>query len=281
MFKIKHNSPFLEEKASFREFFSFIRAETGLFMTGIAISGYLLFNPVSLKMIFLALSLFFLSSSGYSYNHLTDRKEDLINNKRLNLFVTNNKGIIFVILFIILSFVSSLFLSRVSFLLFLICLVASIFYSISRIKKIIFVKNIYTAFFVSITFLLGAAVKNPITTEVIAYLPFIFLFGFTLNLLGDIRGYHGDKSVGMKTLPIIFGIDGAKKIIYFITGIFAVSVIALNFKMLYPLLPFMLLISFFLSKDEIGKTRICLLLSFIFFASILIAIKSRWWLFAV
>jgi 4-hydroxybenzoate polyprenyltransferase len=252
-----------------KELFFFTRPETCLFMSGIAISGCLFFNVLDVGVVFLFLAVFFTSGTAYSINYLTDKEEDVANNEKINVFVTNGKGVFAVVLFILVSFISSLFLSKLSLIFYLVCLCWGLFYSLFKIKKIFLLKHFYIAMTFVITFLIGTTYGNELTVEMFTYLPFIFLFGFLLNLLGDLRGHEGDKSIGMKTIPIVFGHKTAKRVIYLVVGLFSGLVVYLNFIELFPLLFFVLLFSFFLSRNDLKSARLCLLSSFVFLPFIL------------
>jgi 4-hydroxybenzoate polyprenyltransferase len=251
-----------------------MRPETSFFMSGIASSGYLLFNDPGVGWIFLFLTVFFTSAVAYSINYLTDKEEDLVNNITPNAFVVNGKGVFAVASFILVSFISSLFLSKLSILFYLICISMGLVYSTFKIKKIFLLKHVHIALTFVVTFLIGTTVGNELTIEMLTYLPSIFLFGFLLNLLGDLRGCDGDKSIGMKTIPIVFGYSTTKRILHLIVGLIFISVVVLGRGALFCLLPFMLLISFFLSVDNLKSARLCILSSFIFLPFVLVIMRG-------
>jgi 4-hydroxybenzoate polyprenyltransferase len=114
------------ERKNALEFVSFMRPKIALTITGVAVSGYLLFNPLDWKLIFVILSSFFVTAGAYSFNLMTDREEDRINNKRLNQFVLNNKGYVFVAFFLALGTFFCLFLSRLSVLFYILALVTGV-----------------------------------------------------------------------------------------------------------------------------------------------------------
>lgn len=257
-----------------KEFASFTRIETCLFITGISVTGYCMFNRIGVDLLFLFLSIFLGAGASYGYNHLTDRKEDMVNNRRLNCFVLREgagKGLVFA-LFLSGFFIS--FLLPITFvLLYSLLMFLSVVYSGLGVKRMFVIKNIFTGFTIALTFLAGSVVSHELDFEVLSYFPFIFLFGLTLNILGDIRGYEGDRFAGVKTIPLAFGKNTAKKLVYLITGVFTVSVVVFRFANLYPLIPFMLLISFFLHRDDHRKSRISILSSFIFFSLFILVLN--------
>jgi 4-hydroxybenzoate polyprenyltransferase len=259
--------------SSLREFLSFMRVETCLFISGMAATGYLIFNPFSSSVIYSFLTVFFLSAAAYSYNHLTDRKEDAINNKKLNIFVINSHGRWLVIIFLLLSVSFSLSLPKYTFLAYMLWIIASLGYSAFSIKRTILLKNLYTALVIGISFLIGATAEGIFSKTMLIYYLLISSFGFNINLLGDLRGYKGDRLTGINTIPVRFGYGTGKRIFYGIFSLFLVSLLILNIKFLYPLMVFVLLAVFFLKADDLIKTRYSILSSFISLPVVLIFSK--------
>jgi len=255
------------------EFLSFVRIEICLFVTGISLSGYLLFNPIGFKVFPLFLAMVFGTGASYAYNHLTDRREDVVNNKILNSFVLNidlGRKIVF---FLFLSgLLFSIFLSPASVLLYSSLVILSLIYSGFRIKEMR-IKNVFTGFSMALTFLVGSCVAGFLSIEMLYYFPFIFIFGFVINMLGDMRGYTGDKKIGMKTIPIVFGFKATKFVIYTTAGIFLVFITIFNFLILYPLIPFIFLALLFLQKNNLRGTRFAILSSFISLPVFIIMLK--------
>ena len=53
----------------------------------------------------------------------------------------------------------------------------------------------------------------------VGYILFAFVISLIREIVKDIQDIEGDKAVGLKTYPIVFGIVGAKIMIYVLTGI--------------------------------------------------------------
>ncbi|MCJ7816734.1 MAG: UbiA family prenyltransferase [Candidatus Aenigmarchaeota archaeon] len=257
---------------SVRQFRSFIRLETCLYISCIGVSGFLLFNPLSITILPLFLAVLFLTGASYAYNHLTDKEEDRINNKRLNIFVTNGLGIPVVYGMLSLGFLFSLFLPLPSFLLFILGIPLIIAYSRLRVKEIFFVKNLYTGLTIGLTFLIGAAAGGFILAAFMSF-PVAFFFGFMLNFLGDIRGYEGDMVAGVKTLPVAIGIDSSKRIAQYLFLGFSSSILILRCYPFYPLALFPFLISLSLAFDNHKTARALIITSFMVFSSLLFILK--------
>ncbi|MCK4714897.1 MAG: UbiA family prenyltransferase, partial [Candidatus Aenigmarchaeota archaeon] len=174
-----------------------------------------------------------------------------------------------------ISLMSAIFLSRVSFFLYLIGIPLVLAYSGFRIggrrvKEIFVLKNIYTGLTICLAFLIGAWAADTAAFAVFPYVPLIFLLGFTLNALGDIRGYDGDIAAGVRTIPVVFGVGTAKLVLYSVSGFFIIYVLAMNSMLFLPLIPFMLMISIFVSMGKHKHARFSILSSFIFLFAFLV-----------
>lgn len=256
--------------SSLKDLLSFMRVETCFFISGMTLTGYLIFNSFSLNIIYSFLAVFFLSAASYAYNHLTDRKEDLINNKKLNRYVTNEKGPFIVIFLLLLSIFFFLSLSKMSSLAYFLWILACLGYSAFGIKRTLIIKNVYTGLVIGVAFLIGATAEGFFSSSMIIYYFLVSAFGFNINLLGDLRGYEGDKLTGIKTIPVRFGYGVGKKIFYSVFSLFLLSIVILNFKLLYPLGIFIFIAVLFLTTDDLIKSRYSILSSFIFLPLVLI-----------
>lgn len=250
------------ERKNVLEFVSFMRPKIALFITGITASGYLLFNSIDTKLIHVILTSFFASIAGYSYNLLKDKEEDLINHKRLNLFVVNRTGNYLVIAFVIISAFFSFFLSTISLLLYFILIITAFTYSYFKIKNVFPFKNIYTGFIIGLMFLLGATANSVISNVMIAYYILISLHVFTLSLISDLRDYRGDKYAGIKTVPVMMGYEFGKKVAASLLILFLMIALTLNMKGLYPLIPFVFLILLYVYKNRPKAAHLLLMKSF-------------------
>lgn len=256
---------FLEsERKRALEFVSFMRPKIALTVTGVAVSGYLLFNPLDWKLIFVILSSFFVTTGVYSFNLMTDREEDRINNRRLNQFVLNNKGYVFVALFLTLGTFFCLFLSRLSGLFYILALVMGVGYSKFKIKKVFPFKNFYAGFILPLTFFIGAAANSQISDKTFIYYLLISLYIFTISLISDLRDVRGDKASGIRTIPVVWGKNLGEKAIYFSLSIFFLSVISTKSLGLYSLLPFLVPVAFFIKMGNPKKAHVSSMTSFMF-----------------
>lgn len=258
------------DNLNLREFIGFLRPKLVSYITAIALTGYLLFHPIAFRLAYLALSSFLIATAMFSYNLITDRKEDLANNKKLNWFVVNKAGIVFVNIFWVSSIFFSLFLSNASFLIICVLSILGFIYSKFRVKKIFPFKNVYTAFTISTMFLFGALSSPGVTIEKVAF-PYALstVIVLILSLLGDLRDCKGDKCTGVTTIPVVIGYGNTKKIVYALFALLALLVLSYKNQLFYPLIAFNLLAISFLNKNNPVKSQESVILSLIMLPAIL------------
>lgn len=240
-------------------FLQFIRFKICVFVTCIGIIGYLLFNSLSWNLIFVILACFFAVAGSYAYNNMTDKEEDLINRKGLNCFVLDNRSFLIVIVFLSLGLFFSTFLSIYSMFFFLVGIFVSLTYSFFKLKKHFLVKNFYTGFGASLVFLVGA---TYLTFEIVEYYILISFFIFIGSTISDLRDYEGDRLTNIRTLPVYLGYDTGKKIVFVLLSVF--SFLILFFSGFTLLLPFALVMIYFLLKNKPTLAHSCEGFSFIF-----------------
>lgn len=281
MRRIKAKKSFFGGKACLKEFLGFIRLKICVFVTCVALSGYLLFNPINGKIFFLVLTVFFASAAGYSLNQITDKKEDLLNNKRINRFASNPGGKMFVAGFFSLNMLFSVLLSLITALIIFSSVFLIAAYSILRVKEIFPLKNLYTALALSLCFLVGASAGGFVSFGMLMSYFVVSVFIFAASLISDLRDHKGDKQAGIMTIPAKLGYETGKSIVYFSLALFIASVFILGYKGFYLLLPFLLPAVFFLGKDKPAAAHHYLLMSFILLPFALLAIKTGWLVFVL
>lgn len=227
-----------------------MRPKISMPVVGLAIFGHLLFAPADIDLVYIALCIFFGTSAAYSYNLITDRKEDLLNNKKLNYFATHqNIGKILVLIFSIISIIFSLPLTRESSLFCIFSLILGYIYSKYRIKELFPFKNIYTAGSLILAFWVGA-LNTQSNLNVVLYSIPLFVLLFVASLISDLRDYTGDKKSKIRTVPVVVGYVFAKKINYYMSLFFSTYVLMLDLTKLYILLIFVVPIYVHLMQDK-------------------------------
>lgn len=244
---------------SFKNFLDFIRFKICIFVSFIAISGYILFNSLGYKIIYVFLVSFFITMGAYAYNNITDSREDKINRHRINPLSVSRLGYAIVMLSLSIGFFFSFFLSVYSILFCTLGIFVSISYSLFRLKNYFLVKNLYTGFGVSLVFLAGA---SYVSYDIILYYLSISFFIFIGSAISDLRDYTGDKLIKINTMPVSLGYDNAKKIVCVLLLFF--SLITVYFHYLIILFPFTLVIFYFLYKNKPNIAHSFELVSFVF-----------------
>ncbi|MFH1228846.1 MAG: hypothetical protein V1678_00280 [Candidatus Aenigmatarchaeota archaeon] len=98
----------------FKYLLDFTRPKICVFISSIALCGYLLFNSVGIVMLFTFLASFFGTAGAYCLNNIKDKEEDMINRKKINPFSSNRSGMIITIACFFIGVIFSLFLSPFS-----------------------------------------------------------------------------------------------------------------------------------------------------------------------
>jgi len=243
------------------DFIGFIRPKITLYITGIALFGYLLFNPLDYRIFFVFLGAFGISTAVYSFNMITDVEEDVVNSKRINPYVKRPAGLLIVIVSFLMGFASTFYLSRLAVYVYLIMSCVGFGYSYYRLKRIFPLKNLLTPVVTSSAFLLGATVTNPITVEITLNTLFVMLPVFMISVLGDLRDYEGDRKAGCKTLPTVIGYKKAKYTMYLSLLLFSVLSL-LYFKPFAFMLIFMIPTVNLLIKDRPNTYQFLMLIGF-------------------
>jgi len=223
----------------------FIRLKICIFVCAIGMSGFLLFNPLNMSLVFVSLTSFLVAAGAYSLNNIRDVKEDRINRKKINPLVFSDKALPIILICFSIGIFFSFFLSLYSILFSLVGTIISIHYSFFKLKKHFLIKNLYTGFGVSVVFLVGAISVN---IEVVWYYFLISFFAVIISMISDLRDYKGDKINFIKTLPVSLGYDVTKNLIFLLIGLF--SFLILFFSNLFILLPFVFIMLYFLYKNN-------------------------------
>jgi 4-hydroxybenzoate polyprenyltransferase len=251
------------------DFLRFIRIETSLVASSIALTGYLLFNQVGPSIVPLFLSVLLMTASSYMVNHITDRKEDEINNKRVSRFAVSRLGTVAVFLFASSSVLFSLFLGSLSAVVLVSTLVLSHVYSVARIKALP-LKNVYSGLVASLAFLVGAFVGG-FSPGALAYVPFFVMTFFLINLAGDIRGYRGDLEAGIMTIPVMIGYENGRVFLHSVMASFA----ALSVAAFPSVFPFAVVSLLFAARGRFRMSRASFFLSLVSLPVFVMALRSN------
>jgi len=180
----------------------------------------------------------------YNLNRLTDKKEDEINYPERSKFVKKYGGLFFKFGFFLygLSIFLSLYNGIYTFCIALIPLILVILYSVFRLKKILYVKNVIVAVgWGTISFLVGSY-SNVFSLEILLIFLFIFIRSLIQSIIFDIKDVTGDGFYKINTIPKKHNIERTKNILLILNTIFAFYCIFLIYSNL--LIPTIFLLSF-------------------------------------
>jgi 4-hydroxybenzoate polyprenyltransferase len=215
----------------FRRIFSYFVNAGGILAasaSGMALTTEILLNiPISLPLI-LAIFLFTLFS--YHIDHKTGAKDDIITNPERAKSLMGNNSLDYVITFgFFLSIVLAAYFGNLySVILILIFPIAVFLYSVewipkrlskfigfSKVKQILFLKNIFVAIFWSLIAVLTAIFHNyPINNTVVAISGLIFL-RFLINTIAfDVKDIFTDRLHQINTLPVMIGVKGTQYLLH-------------------------------------------------------------------
>jgi 4-hydroxybenzoate polyprenyltransferase len=178
-----------------------------------------------LKMVYLILPAVLTAAAGYIVNDIYDVNTDLINAPErviIGKTMTKKQGFIVYFVLNVVSLLVSYKLSE-SYLIVNLCIITMLFLYAQQLKGMPLIGNLIVALcsaavVASCTlicdFETGAGIMN-----IIGYIIFAFLISLIREIVKDMEDAEGDKQVGHKTYPILFGNKGAKIICYIFAGI--------------------------------------------------------------
>lgn len=172
-------------------------------------------NEVNYLIIILAGATAFLSTSaGNSINDYFDIETDRINRPQRPLpsgLLTKYEVIFFYIILTILSLITSSFINQVAFAITLGASLLMFVYSYI-LKKLPLIGNVTVSFLTGIAFIFGGtAVGNLYPVLFPAALAFII--NLIREIVKDAEDIEGDKKSGLKTFPILYGLNKTKRAI--------------------------------------------------------------------
>lgn len=182
------------------------------------------------KLFLLSVSTIAIAAGGYIINDYFDIKIDLINKPDrvvVGKSITRRFAIFFHIALsffgVAIGFYLSLKIGAINFFsVFLLW-----FYS-NSLKRQPFVGNFTVAFLTGLAVYVVDILYPPHHQLITIYAIFAFFMTLVREIIKDIEDLKGDDTFGCRTLPIIWGLRRTKIFIYFIIGVFSVTVIVFN-----------------------------------------------------
>ena len=170
--------------------------------------------PLVLKTLFASASIFFLTLGGNVINDYFDREVDKINRPERWIPSGKMKAKDMVFLSILLFFIGlvSAYLSGIIIFFIDLFIVTFLILYTPFFKPRPLIGNVVVAFLAALVFPIGALSTGSIRGSLFPFI-FAFLIQFSRELTKDIEDISGDMVLKMRTFPILFGENNAKKII--------------------------------------------------------------------
>lgn len=252
--------------------------------------GFLKMQNISLALndwqyFLLVLSTVLIAAAGYVINNIFDQDTDL-ENKPNNLIVGrsisetaayNIYGVLN-ITGVGIGFYLSNVISKPGFASVFILIAATLYIYATSLKQIMLIGNIIVALLLSLSVLIIGIFDlypaiNPENQQIMAilfsilidYAVFAFLINFLREIIKDLEDINGDYNQGMKTLPIVFGVKRTSKLVFALSFIPIISLLAyiknyfmannLHFAALYSIVFVLAPLFYFTLKSWEPKTK--------------------------
>ena len=157
-------------------------------------------------------------AGGYIINSFYDSEKDLINRPRktmLDRLVSQNTKLSG---YFVLNFLSVIAASYVSFraVIFFSIYIFSIWFYSHKLKKFLFIGNITAAILAVIPFFAVFIYYRNFNSVIFVHATFLFLLIAMRELTKDLENMKGDLVQNYKTIPVVYGIPIAKKMLGFL-----------------------------------------------------------------
>jgi len=204
------------------------------FTAGFLVEKKLVADP---KLLLLSVSTVLIAAAGYIINDYYDIKIDLINKPGrvvVGKSITRRIALFFHIFLsgtgILIGFFLSLWIGLTN----LFCAFLLWFYS-NYLKRQPFIGNFSIALLTLFSIGVVSLLYPGHHTWIIVYAVFAFLITLIREIIKDMEDLKGDNTFGCRTLPIIWGIRGAKRVIYLILLLF--SFLLISVAVYFPAIP--------------------------------------------
>jgi len=173
--------------------------------------------PPLLDLIKIGIAVTFVGYAVYFYNDLMDVEDDLKNKELGNPVpasrpfasgkVTKNMMIFYILLSGTIGLITAITINYKILILLLFYIILGVLYSTDpiKLKKRFLMKQMVIAAGYAIDHLVGAYALGSLNPAVIYLTTLDFIITIGVNPILDIRDIEGDKAIGVKTIPVIFG----------------------------------------------------------------------------
>ena len=195
-------------------------------------AGFLIstYSVYSTSLLVLVISTILIAAAGYSINDYYDVKIDLIN-KPGRVVVGKRISRRYVLLFHTILSVTGvglgLFLDwRIGLINFISAFLLWLYSN--ALKRLPFIGNFIVGLLTGLAILVVNVLFLPFVAVVWVYALFAFFMTLIREVIKDMEDLKGDNTYGCRTLPIVWGIRGAKLFIYLLFVLLAFAVVAIH-----------------------------------------------------
>ncbi|MCC5939812.1 MAG: geranylgeranylglycerol-phosphate geranylgeranyltransferase [Lunatimonas sp.] len=209
---------------------AFVQLMTAYFLVGETPLGI----PVlqDFKLYLLVVSTVILTASGYMINDYYDVKIDYVNRPHEVVVGRGMKRRMVMTLHTVMNFVGiSLGIwvaPRVGVVTFFAAFLLWLYSN--SLKRLPFVGNMTVAGLTALSVWIIGYYYQRSELIIFAYAIFAFFINLIREIIKDIEDRQGDRKHGCKTLPIVIGFRGTKKVIFGIAAIFVIAILTVTFR---------------------------------------------------
>ncbi|MGM0438769.1 MAG: UbiA family prenyltransferase [Bacillota bacterium] len=168
---------------------------------------------------------FFLSGSAMILNDFFDIEVDKINAPNRPLpseLISPSSAIVFTIIITLLGLITSFFINRAAFLLYIVFWIIGFLYN-WKFKEKGLVGNLFVSSSVAVTIILGGiVVGNPWNKAILIFSMMLFIFDLGEEIAADAMDIEGDKKRNIKSIAILIGRKKALNISFFLFFIYII-----------------------------------------------------------
>jgi len=191
----------------------------GYFVIQASLPAFTFPTPDQVKTGLALLSLVLIYMGGNNFNSIFDVEVDRVNKPYRPLprgVITVREAALFTLSAYILAALLSLAVNQNFFILSLALILSTMVYSMppARLKARLWLNNVSQAFMRGVLGVFAAwTVYSPLTSQAYAVAAVMFTFILPAQTSKDFgREMIGDRKFGVRTLPVVYGVDGARRI---------------------------------------------------------------------
>jgi len=191
----------------------------GYFVIQASLPAFTVPTPDQVKTALALLSLVLIYMGGNNFNSIFDIEVDRVNKPYRPLprgVITAREAAFFTLVTYVLAALLSLAVNQNFFILNLALIFSTMVYSMppARLKARLWINNVSQAFMRGVLGVFAAwTVYSPLTIQAYAVAVVMFTFILPAQTSKDFgREMNGDRKFGVRTLPVVYGVDGARRI---------------------------------------------------------------------